>query len=66
MMAVSKARILSSSFLGPSPDDGPPVGLLDFEGNVDGVGQQKKNIKNKTNQKHKMYVGFFSKGAGCL
>lgn len=47
MMAVEKGRILSSSFLGPSPDDGPLVGQLDFGGNVDGVGQHKRTLKNR-------------------
>lgn len=38
---------MSSSFLGPTADDGPPVGQLDFEGNVDGVGQHKRTLKKK-------------------
>lgn len=45
MMAVEKVRIMSSSFLGLSPDDGPPVGQLDFEGNVDDVGQHKRTFE---------------------
>lgn len=46
---------MSSSFLGPSSDDGPPVGQLDFEGNVDGVGQHKRTLNKRK------WV-FFSKG----
>lgn len=50
---------MSSSFLGPSPDDGPPVGQLDFEGNVDGVGQHKRTLK-----KCKWAFFFFFKARG--
>lgn len=57
-VAVWKVRIVSSSFPGPSPDDGLAIGQLDFEGNVDGVGQHKRTLKKGS--------GFFSKGARYL